>query len=74
LELEIEAESEEEAVREALNCPWRQSIDGNSMDEGAAFDWQPTAEEIKPPNSLIGGENAAYPHSPTESDREKAAE
>jgi len=51
LELEIEAESEEKAVREALTCPWKQSIDGNSMDAGAAFDWRPTAEEINPANA-----------------------
>ena len=53
LELEIEAESEEEAIREALTCPCNQSIDGNSIDAGAAFDWQPTAEEINPANSEL---------------------
>ena len=53
LELEIEAETAEEAVREALTCPWQQSLDGNSMDAGAAFDWEPTAEEINPANNRI---------------------
>jgi len=51
LELEIEAETEEEAIREALTYPWQQSLCGNCMDFGAAFDWEPSAEEINPANS-----------------------
>jgi len=53
LELEIEAESEEEAIREALTCPWKQSIDGNCIDAAAAFDWQPAAEEVNPANDQV---------------------
>ena len=60
LELEIEAETAEEAVREALTCPWQQSLDGNCMDAGAAFDWEPTAEEIGHFLPLTCGHNGYF--------------
>lgn len=49
-EIEIEAESPEEARRLAM-VEWNANKDNllvhNSQSEGEAFDWDPTAEEIK---------------------------
>lgn len=50
-EIEVEAGSAEEALQNAM-AAWgtnkRALIDRNSVDEGAAFDWQPTAELLTP--------------------------
>ena len=49
VEIVIEgAESEEDAVKRALSLKWQDWVDGNAGDFSAAFDWQPTAEEVQP--------------------------
>jgi hypothetical protein len=42
----VEAATESEAVSLALASDWQKHIDPMSSDNGAAFDWQPSAEEI----------------------------
>lgn len=53
VEMEIDATSEEEAVKYALATNWKAHIGGNDGDSSSAFDWQPTAEEINPANDQV---------------------
>lgn len=46
VEMEIEAPNAKAAVIRAKGANWKEHIGANSGDHGAAFDWQPTAEEI----------------------------
>jgi hypothetical protein len=52
IEMEIDATSEEEAVKYALATNWKSHIGGNDCDASSAFDWEPAAEEINPANEL----------------------
>ena len=50
-EIEVDAETPKEAVAKAMeawNADKRTLIVAGSEDEGAAFDWQPTAEAVGP--------------------------
>ncbi len=49
VEMEVTAMSEEEAVRIALSSEWRSHI-ANGYDDGAAYDWEPTADEVDEPS------------------------
>lgn len=51
IEMEIDAISEEEAVKYALATNWKSHIGGNDCDTSSAFDWEPAAEEINPANN-----------------------
>jgi hypothetical protein len=49
-EMEIEATSQEDAVKTALSSRWQHHIDNLGGDNTSAFDWQPRAEEISSAN------------------------
>ncbi len=50
VEIEIEAPNARAAVMMAQRSDWKSRIGANDGDTGAAFDWEPTAEEINPAN------------------------
>lgn len=52
VEMEIEAPNARAAVMMAQRSDWKSYIGANDGDTGAAFDWDPTAEEIHPANSV----------------------
>lgn len=46
VELELYANNAQDAVHAAKHLDWKSLIDTNSADIRAAFDWEPSAEEI----------------------------
>lgn len=50
VEMEIEASNARAAVMMAQRSDWKSRIGANDGDTRAAFDWEPTAEEISPAN------------------------
>ena len=50
VEMEIEAQNACAAVMMAQRSDWKSRIGANDGDTCAAFDWEPTAEEINPAN------------------------
>lgn len=46
VEMELYADSAHDAVHVAKQLDWKSLIDTNSADTRAAFDWEPSAEEI----------------------------
>jgi len=51
--MEIEAPNARAAVMIAQRSNWKDRIGANDGDSRAAFDWQPTAEEINPANDQL---------------------
>ena len=53
VEMEVEAENEEAAVKRALRSDWKMHMGANDADFRSAFDWRPSAEEISSANNAM---------------------